>query len=124
MSLAKALPFVLVASVAAASSPGRVRIDITGDYTSNWDAVHLVQEGTRIRGTYVCCGGGTIEGRIIENRVIRFAWHEPRGAGDGHGVWTLTPSGSLDGTWGHGGSTSDGGPWTLVLKAQSGQIAQ
>jgi hypothetical protein len=124
MSLAKALPLVLVASVATAGSSGRVRVDVTGDYTSNWDAVHLVQEGTRIHGTYVCCGGGTIEGRIIENRVIRYAWHEPRGAGDGHGVWTITPSGSLDGTWGHGTSTSDGGPWTLVPKGASGQLAQ
>lgn len=129
MSLAKALPFVLVTSVAVASSPRQgaarsVSVDVTGHYTSNWDAVHLVQEGTRVRGTYVCCGGGTLEGRIIENHVIRFRWHEPRGAGTGEGIWKITPSGRLDGTWGHGQSTSDGGPWTLVPKGQSGQIAQ
>jgi len=124
MSLAKALPFVFITSAAVASSPKQVSFDVTGDYTSNWDKVHLVQEGTRIRGTYVCCGGGTIEGRIVESNVIRYRWHEPRGAGDGEGMWKITPSGSLDGTWGHGQSTSDGGPWTLVPKGQSGQIAQ
>src|SRR5678815_3862764 len=56
------------------------RVDVTGDYTSNWDEVHLVQEGDKIHGTYVCCGGGTIEGRIIEGRIIKYEWDEPRGA--------------------------------------------
>jgi len=122
----RALPFVLVAAVAAvatASSPSRLRVNVTGTYTSNWDQVKLVQEGTRVTGTYVCCGGGTITGRIVEGRVLKFHWSEPRGAGEGEGVWTIEQNGRLDGTWGHGQSESDGGPWTLVLKAKAGQIA-
>lgn len=124
MLLAKAVPLVLVFSAAAASSPKRAAVNVSGEYTSNWDAVTLVQVGDRVRGTYVCCGGGTIEGRVIEGRVIRYQWHEPRGAGHGAGVWTITPSGTLDGTWGHGQSVDDGGPWTLVPKGQSSTIAQ
>lgn len=120
----RALPLVAVLSVAAFASAGsQLRATtITGDYTSNWDAVKLVQDGTRVSGTYVCCGGGTIQGRIIEGRVLKFHWHEPRGAGDGEGVWMIQADGRLEGTWGHGQSESDGGPWTLVPK-QSGQIA-
>jgi hypothetical protein len=122
MSLARCLPvvFVLVFGAAAATP----RVDVTGEYTSNWDDVRLVQEGTRVEGTYVCCGGGTIEGRIIEGRVIKFHWHEPRGAGDGEGIWKITADGRLTGTWGRGQSNNDGGPWNLALKAQTARIAQ
>ena len=51
VALAFTLPLV-----AAAAGP-----QISGRYDSNWDAVQLVQDGDRVRGTYVCCGGGTIE---------------------------------------------------------------
>src|SRR5262245_12383847 len=95
---------LLIASVA--------RVDVSGDYKSNWDTVHLVQDGNKIHGTYVCCGGGTIEGRIIENRVIRYEWDEPRGAGHGMGVWTINGD-KLEGSWGFRKSATDGGPWNL-----------
>jgi hypothetical protein len=132
MSLGKAvvLPLVLALSVAAtiattaqARSPKRSRINITGNYSSNWDEVSLVQDGDRVSGQYVCCGGGTIEGRVIEDRIIRYSWSEPRGAGTGKGVWRIAKDGRLDGTWGHGESVDDGGPWTLVPKRASHQIA-
>ena len=111
-----------VAAVATAGSRSPLTVNVSGVYTSNWDEVTLQQDGTRVRGTYVCCGGGTIEGRIVEGRVIKFHWHEPRGAGHGEGSWVIHKDGRLDGTWGHGQSESDGGPWTLALKS-SGQIA-
>jgi hypothetical protein len=113
------LPLLLVFSVAAAGTPQRLPVSITGDYTSNWDDVRLVQEGTRVHGTYVCCGGGTIEGRIIEGRVIRYHWRS--GGGEGEGTWTITPSGRLEGTWGSGTSADDGGDWTLDPKRQLAQ---
>lgn len=93
---------------------------VTGDYKSNWDQVHLVQDGTTITGTYVCCGGGTIKGRIVEDRTIRFEWDEPRGAGHGAGVWTIDGN-RLEGSWGFGQSATDGGPWNLERK--SSQLA-
>ena len=124
MSLVKCIPLLLTFSVASADAPTQRAVDITGTYSSNWDDVQLVQDGTRVRGSYVCCGGGTIEGRIIEGRVIKFHWHEPRGAGDGSGVWTITAAGRLEGTWGHGQSATDGGPWNLTPKAQTARIAQ
>lgn len=101
----------LLLSVAAVSP----RVDVSGDYASNWDDIHLVQDGNRVRGTYVCCGGGTIEGRVIENQVIRFEWDEPRGAGHGRGVWVIRGN-RLEGTWGRGESADDGGPWNLERK--------
>lgn len=95
------------------------KINVTGEYSSNWDTVDLVQEGSRVTGTYICCGGGTIEGRIIEGRVIRYRWREPNGAGQGEGIWVITKSGRLEGTWGSGQSDSDGGPWNLERKQSS-----
>lgn len=122
----RGLPVVLVLSVAAvatASAPNTRPVNVTGEYTSNWDDVSLVQTGTRVSGQYVCCGGGTIEGTIIEGRVIRFHWSEPRGAGEGMGLWTIKKDGTLDGTWGHGQSENNGGPWTLTRKPAKQTIA-
>lgn len=102
---------VALLSIAAVSP----RADVAGDYTSNWDEIHLVQKGDHITGTYVCCGGGTIEGRIVGNQVISFEWYEPRGAGHGRGEWQIRGN-RLDGTWGHGQSATDGGPWNLERK--------
>jgi hypothetical protein len=110
-----------VAAVATAGLRSQLAVNVSGVYTSNWDEVTLHQDGTRVRGTYVCCGGGTIDGRIVEGRVIKFHWHEPRGAGDGEGVWVIK-DGRLDGTWGHGQSATDGGPWTLAPRS-GGQFA-
>jgi hypothetical protein len=84
---------------------------ISGEYHSNWDDVRLVQDGDRVHGTYVCCGGGTIEGRIIEGRTLRYRWKQP--GGEGHGVWTIEGD-QLSGTWGVNGDDDDGGRWDLV----------
>lgn len=120
----RGLPVVLVLSVGAIASASSSRVQsVTGEYTSNWDEVSLVQTGTRVSGQYVCCGGGTIEGTIIEGRVIRYHWSEPRGAGEGMGLWRIQKDGTLDGTWGHGQSESDGGPWTLARKPAKSSIA-
>jgi tetratricopeptide (TPR) repeat protein len=63
------------------------------------------------------CGGGTLEGRIIENRVVKFHWIEPHGAGEGEGVWRLK-AGKLEGSWGRGQSETDGGTWNLWRSQQ------
>jgi hypothetical protein len=94
------------------ASAGGARVDVSGAYASTWDRVDLTQRGDRIHGTYVCCGGGTIEGRVIEGRVIRYRWKQP--GGEGLGVWTIEPSGRLAGTWGWNQSDHDGGRWDLV----------
>ncbi len=99
---------------------GNAPAAVTGSYQSNWSEVRLEQHGMHVTDTYVCCGGGTLEGEIT-GRALHFRWHEPRGAGDGRGVWTIDGD-RLDGTWGHGSSESDGGPWTLQRTAS--QIAQ
>jgi hypothetical protein len=109
---------------------------ITGRYHSNWDEVRLVQQGDRVTGTYVCCGGGTIEGRIvearrsgragpkasheIEGRTIRYRWRQPGASGEG--IWTIR-GGRLEGTWGVGQSATDGGRWDLERARPAQHIA-
>ncbi len=109
---------ILIGFTALAS--GDTSSSVTGRYQSNWDDVRLHQRGSHVTGTYVCCGGGTLDGEIT-GHTLHYRWHEPRGAGDGRGVWTIDGD-HLDGTWGHGNSESDGGPWTLQRTAS--QIAQ
>lgn len=94
-------------------------VDVTGVYQSNWEEVRLVQHGTHVTGTYVCCGGGTIDGEIAKDHVLRYRWHQP--GVDGVGIWKIDGA-RLDGTWGVL-TVDDGGPWTLS-KVRDTQIAQ
>src|SRR5262245_10774912 len=98
--LSRCLPLLLVATLARAAT-----LNVTGDYTSNYDDVHLDQEGKHIHGTYVCCGGGTIDGKI-EGRIIHYRWDQP--GSSGRGVWKITGAGRLEGTWGSEDSETDG----------------
>jgi hypothetical protein len=110
-----AVCLVLVASgpFAADAAPRKQpRIGVSGTYDSNYGEVRLVQHGTLIEGEYVCCGGGTIHGRI-DGRVIRYYWAEAERKSDGHGVWRVA-GGELIGTWGSGASEDDGGEWNLT----------
>jgi hypothetical protein len=88
--------------------------DVTGDYASNWDDVKLVREGSHVHGTYVCCGGGTIEGKIYQGRIIRYHWKQP--GGEGEGIWEIVAPDRIEGTWGSGQSDNDGGRWDLQRK--------
>lgn len=106
LRLALALLFALPMAAAFAGAQS-----VSGAYHSNWNDVRLVQDGDRVRGTYVCCGGGTIEGRIIEGRVLRYRWKQP--GGEGLGVWMIEGD-RLRGTWGWNGDDDDGGRWDLV----------
>lgn len=99
----------------AAAAAGTSRPSISGSYDSNWDAVTLSQDGDRVYGSYVCCGGGTIDGRIIEGRTIRYHWKQP--GGEGLGVWTIDGD-QLRGTWGWNGDDDDGGRWDLARRSQ------
>ena len=110
-----AITFALPLIAAAA---GQKWPNVTGQYESNWDSVTLTQDGDRVRGTYVCCGGGTIEGRILEGGVLRYRWKQP--GGWGMGVWKIDGR-RLNGTWGWNSDDDDGGRWDL---ARTTQLAQ
>lgn len=118
MQLARVLPVVLVALAPLVAPLARASstppIDVSGPYASNWDDVQLAQRGRHITGSYVCCGGGVIEG-TIEGRTIRYHWKQP--GGEGRGVWTVE-DGRLLGTWGWGTDDDDGGRWDLTLAPQ------
>jgi hypothetical protein len=114
LRLAIALSFTLPLAVAAAGQ----RASISGAYDSNWDDVTLSQDGDRVFGTYVCCGGGTITGRIFEGRTIRYQWKQP--GGEGMGVWTIRGD-KLLGTWGVGQDDDNGGRWYLTRTSQVAQ---
>jgi hypothetical protein len=63
---------------------------------------------------------GTLDGRLIFNveattkavtAIVQFDWTEP--GGSGKGVWTVSLSGDLKGTWGRGAADSGAGGWDL-----------
>jgi hypothetical protein len=116
MSLSRCLAAILVlaplaVTTTAPATAKRVRTDVTGVFRSNWDEVQLRQRGDVVTGTYVCCGGGTIEGRIVEGRVVRYRWKQP--GAEGRGVWTIEDPDRLQGTWGVGHDEVSGGRWDL-----------
>jgi hypothetical protein len=101
-------------SLAIADIP---RLRVTGSWDSNYGEVSLQQHDGIVTGQYPCCGGGSLEGHV-DGTTIYFRWHEPRGAGEGIGVWRLNArTGGLEGSWGHR-SDSDGGVWNLVPTRQ------
>ena len=109
-----AVPLLMMVAVAAAT-PSSARVDVSGDWSSNWDDVRLVRTGKYVHGTYVCCGGGVIDGQIYDDRIIRYHWKQPNG-GEGEGVWEVISSDRIEGTWGSGQSDDDGGRWDLARK--------
>ena len=108
---ARCLAVLLVLAPLGATAD-RPRTDVTGVFQSNWDEVRLAQRGDLVTGTYVCCGGGTIEGRIARGRTLRYHWKQP--GAEGRGVWTIESSDRLEGTWGVGRDEVQGGRWDLV----------
>jgi hypothetical protein len=110
-----------VVSASAEDTPEQRQVSVTGTYHSNYNDVKLSQDGNRVYGTYVCCGGGTIEGKIIEGRTIRYVWRQPNSWG--LGVWTIE-RGRLGGTWGTGQNETSGGRWDLVIAKSNQQLAK
>jgi len=84
---------------------------VTGWYTGTWGKVYLEQRGDRVVGSYVCCGGGRIEGTLVGD-VIEFRWDETYIAG--RGVFRRVAPDRLSGSWWGPNSHSHGGPWELV----------
>jgi hypothetical protein len=122
-ALIAAAPFT-ASSVEAAPRRRPHAIDVTGTYDSNYGVVRLEQHGNYIEGEYVCCGGGTLHGKL-DGRVIKFHWEEAGdgGAGAGQGVWKLAAAGALRGSWGYGDSDDDGGEWNLDRVDTDSKIA-
>lgn len=104
-----------VAVPAGGSNPTRITHDVSGVYRSSYGEVRLRQAGTQITGTYVCCGGGTIDGTLGRDGHITYRWRQP--GSDGHGAWRAGPGGRLLGTWGTGASATSGGAWDLTPAA-------
>lgn len=83
---------------AAADEP-----DFSGSWQSTYGAMRLVQDGTRVTGTYSYSSGSSIEGVVQENRLV-FRYVEPAAAGEGW--FELSADGNaLAGQWREDGST-------------------
>ena len=118
-------PTALFADEKVAASQPKPRVSSTlvnGAWDSNWNTVQLSLDGSRVTGTYVCCGGGTIDGDL-RGTTITYRWHEPNGAGSGRGVWRLR-DGAWVGTWGFADSADNGGEWILTRPRGDAELAQ
>lgn len=117
--------FALLAATTVADArmpmPQPQPLDISGSYDSTYGVVTITQRSGQIHGEYPCCGGGTLDGHFIDNATVKFHWSEPRGAGQGDGIWHLR-NGKLEGSWGRGQSDSDGGVWNLWRHRQIAQL--
>jgi hypothetical protein len=116
----RVLPLVLVAIVVAGGSAiadrtatGKPTLDISGNYTSNWGAVTLRQNGNHVSGQYVY-QSGRLEGELDGN-MLRYTWREHDSTG--RGIWVVASNGELIGTWGTSDDLSGGG-WRLTREKQ------
>ncbi len=111
-STIQAAPVATPAAGAKVPNPARITHDVSGGYRSGYGEVRLQQAGRHVTGTYVCCGGGTIDGTLGSDGRITYRWTQP--GSSGRGVWTAGPGGQLLGTWGTGDSATSGGRWDLA----------
>jgi hypothetical protein len=127
MTMRRLAAVLLAGSVVAlvrAGTPEACPIDIDyiepptatvgGAYESPFGTVYLQQTGAQISGSFDCCGGGSIDGRMVGN-VVSYTWRQANGAW-GRGTWVAS-EGRLMGNWGWEGSDYDGGPWDLSPRA-------
>ena len=114
---------VAVAPLAEARMPVARELQIGGTWDSTYGEVTLTQTGNQIHGVYRCCGGGTLDG-YLRGSEVRFHWKEPRGAGEGEGVWRVQRDGSLQGSWGTSQSDTNGSTWNMWRPRRSSQLAQ
>ena len=112
---------------------------VTGDFEGIYDSSSTVvsfssfelktDEKFSVAGEYSFIGSsgdiveGTIDGRLIFNvdpttktvsPIVQFKWVEP--GGSGQGVWKVSATGDLKGTWGRGAADSGAGIWELSKK--------
>lgn len=127
MSLRLACCLALASTIPAVADARLVRVQppaqIDGVWDSTYGEIRLTQRGNRVHGEYACCGGGTLDG-YITGSTVKFHWREPRGAGEGEGIWRVQGDGTLLGSWGHGQSDTDGSTWNLWRPRRTRQIAQ
>lgn len=83
----------------------------SGDYTSTYGDVSLIQHGTTVTGTYP---NGTLSCTVRGTTKLECDWDET--GTNGKTTLTRTPDGNLRGTWGNGSSDSDGGDWEMERK--------
>ena len=94
---------------APSSSPAAAAVPSwAGGWASNFGAMRLSQQGSRVTGSYDY-KGGQIDGQISGN-TLRGRWTQDNASG--HFVFHLSGDGRrFDGSWGRGGADSDGGAW-------------
>jgi len=101
------LALVCFALLACQRTPGTQR-NFSGMWDTPFGYMHLVQEGSRVRGKYRS-DLGSIDGRIVGD-TLYFTWRDPDGRGEG--FFVLSADGrSLDGAYRRERGTDWEGRW-------------
>lgn len=90
------------------SAPVDAVIDFSGKYRSNWGTTTFTQIGSTVRavyprGTMTCQASGS---------VLNCTWYE--GGARGGARLVRKDNGTIQGTWGNGGSSTNGGAWSFA----------
>lgn len=109
VSLPDALPSPPSVDSATPPLPEIKVIADVADFTSERGTVHLVREGGAVAGRYGASGVMTC---TLASERFDCQWYE--NTIEGHATFVRKPSGKLEGSWGNGASTDDGGSWTLA----------
>jgi hypothetical protein len=118
VSLASPLPTPTVeATVSPSLHP--VKSEDYGEFSSDRGVVRLTAESDgALSGSYP---DGVLTCPPPSGVHVACTWYE--GSNDGHAAFVRKDDGSLEGTWGSGESTDDGGEWTLVPLARGAGLS-
>ncbi len=88
-------------------------VNIAGRWESNFGLIILQQDGDLIAGTYSCCGGGKLQGRLDGN-LLKLDWSDPVN-GEGWAHFEIAKAKrELHGSWAKSGEALSRGPWNAV----------
>jgi outer membrane protein OmpA-like peptidoglycan-associated protein len=95
------------------------KIDLTGDWESNWGLASIRQTGSNIDGCYAF-RNGVFKNAGMDRRILTYEWVEEEANAYGHGVLVVSEDGTrLNGIWGFGDDLNRYGIWVFRKKSSS-----
>ena len=102
------------AAASASSAPATAALDPwAGEYITEYGGCNLKVDGDKVKG--LCPGRGTVLTCTLEAEALSCTWSDSSGSGRAK-LKRDAATGRLNGTWGSGGSSGNGGSWTFTPK--------
>jgi hypothetical protein len=96
--------------------PKETIADFRGSYTTTWGSARCTQVKRNVNCLYGGGKSGGLQCKVVGEDELDCEWDEP--GLSGKAKLTKKDDGRLVGSWGHGSSSKNGGPWIFKPKAE------